>query len=171
MLCETCLDSRDASFAITQRVGRRVDRVVAKDKIVFVRSGRARQNSRNSPTIRRPKASPRLRPGGSRSARRGPSVRTAPHAPCGKSCSDNGRSACRGGRFRNARPRTGSFLSASRIPPLDIPPAIRRRLRPEQRLPAPAAANSAAPASGPAIRVRPRWHSARCRYAWRPRRR
>ena len=29
------------SFAITQRVGRRVDRVVAKDKIVFVRSGRA----------------------------------------------------------------------------------------------------------------------------------
>jgi len=29
------------SFAIAQRVGRRVDRVVAKDKIVLVRSGRA----------------------------------------------------------------------------------------------------------------------------------
>ena len=35
------LDRRDVSFAITQRVGRRVDRVVAKDKIMFVRSGRA----------------------------------------------------------------------------------------------------------------------------------
>ena len=35
------LDRRDGSFAITQRVGRRVDRVVAKDKIMLVRSGRA----------------------------------------------------------------------------------------------------------------------------------
>jgi hypothetical protein len=41
LLCEARLDRRDVSFAITQRVGRRVDRVVAKDKIVFVRSGRA----------------------------------------------------------------------------------------------------------------------------------
>lgn len=41
LLCEARLDRRDVSFAITQRVGRRVDRVVAKNKIVFVRSGRA----------------------------------------------------------------------------------------------------------------------------------
>ena len=41
LFCEACLDRRDVSFAITQRVGRRVDRVVAKNKIVFVRSGRA----------------------------------------------------------------------------------------------------------------------------------
>lgn len=41
LLCEARLDRRDVSFAVTQRVGRRVDRVVAKNKIVFVRSGRA----------------------------------------------------------------------------------------------------------------------------------
>jgi len=40
-LNEALLDRRDVRLRIAKRVRRRVDRVVAEDKIVLVRSGRA----------------------------------------------------------------------------------------------------------------------------------